>query len=51
LHFPEDEPLRACLAVSLMNLGRFKEALGLLERCPNQPQAQQLATACRRALK
>jgi radical SAM superfamily enzyme YgiQ (UPF0313 family) len=50
-HFPEDEPLRACLAVSLMSLGRFQEALGWLERCPSQPQAQQLATACRRALK
>ncbi len=49
-HFPEDEPLRACLAVSLMNLGQYQEALGLLERCPNQPQAQQLATACRQAM-
>jgi radical SAM superfamily enzyme YgiQ (UPF0313 family) len=51
VHFPEDEPLRACLAVSLMNLGRFKEALALLEHCSNQPQAQQLATACRQAMK
>jgi radical SAM superfamily enzyme YgiQ (UPF0313 family) len=50
-HFPENETLRACLAVSLMNLGRFQEALGWLERCPSQPQAQQLATACRQALK
>jgi radical SAM superfamily enzyme YgiQ (UPF0313 family) len=49
-HFPEDEPLRICQAVSLMNLDRFKEALALLERCPNQPQAQQMALACRRAM-
>jgi radical SAM superfamily enzyme YgiQ (UPF0313 family) len=50
-HFPEDEPLRACLAVSLMNLGRFKEALALLERCPNQPSVGGLVEACRNALR
>jgi tetratricopeptide (TPR) repeat protein len=50
-HFPGDEHLLMCLAVSLMNLGRFKEALTLLERCPNQPQAMQLTAACRQALK
>jgi radical SAM superfamily enzyme YgiQ (UPF0313 family) len=50
-HFPDDEHLRMCLAVSFMNLGRFKEALTLFERCPNQPQAMQLAAACRQALK
>ena len=50
-HFPDDEHLLMCLAVSLMNLGRFKEALTLLERCPNQPQAMQLAAACRQAMK
>ena len=50
-HFPDDEHLLTCLAVSLMNLGRFKEALTLLERCPNQPQAMQLTAACRQAVK
>jgi anaerobic magnesium-protoporphyrin IX monomethyl ester cyclase len=50
-HFPDDEHLLMCLAVSLMNLGRFKEALTLLERCPNQPQAMQLTAACRQAMK
>jgi tetratricopeptide (TPR) repeat protein len=48
-HFPDDGPLQICLAVSLMNLGRFTEALSLLERCPEQPQVQRLAAACRRA--
>lgn len=50
-HFPEDEPLRACLAVSLMNLERYPDALTLLERCPNQPQVQQLVMACRQAMR
>lgn len=50
-HFPDDEQLQVCLAVSLMNLGRFKEALSLLGRCPSQPQAMQLAAACRQAMK
>jgi radical SAM superfamily enzyme YgiQ (UPF0313 family) len=50
-NFPDDEHLRMCLAVSLMNLGRFKEALTLLECCPNQPQAMQLAAACRQAVR
>jgi hypothetical protein len=40
-----------CLAVSLMNLGRFREALALFDRCPGRPQALQLAAACRRALR
>lgn len=50
-HFPEDEPLRACLAVSLMNLERYPDALTLLERCPNQPQVQHLVMACRQAMR
>ena len=50
-HFPEDEPLRACLAVSLMNLERYPDALTLLERCSNQPQVQQLVMACRQAMR
>ena len=49
-HFPEDEPLKACLAVSLMNLGRTSEALRLLERCPSRPQVQRLIMACRQAM-
>jgi radical SAM superfamily enzyme YgiQ (UPF0313 family) len=50
-HFPGDEQLQMCLAVSLMNLGRFREALALFDRCPGRPQALQLAAACRRALR
>ena len=50
-HFPGDEQLQVCLAVSLMNLGRFSDALAILDRCPSQPQTQRLASACRQALK
>jgi radical SAM superfamily enzyme YgiQ (UPF0313 family) len=50
-HFPDDAHLQICLAVSHMNLGRFEEALRLLQRCPNQPRATQLAAACRQAMK
>ena len=49
-HFPGDEPLRICLAVSQMNLGRFQEALTLLTHCMHQPEAQRLAAACRNAM-
>jgi len=50
-HFPGDEQLRICLAVSQMNLGRFREALALLTHCMNQPEAQRLAAACRSAMR
>jgi tetratricopeptide (TPR) repeat protein len=50
-HFPGNEHLRMGLAVSLMHLGRFKDALASVERCPDQPQAQQLAAACRQAMR
>lgn len=50
-HFPEDEQLMVCLAVSYMNLNRFHEALRLLERCRGEPQVERLAAACRRALR
>jgi len=49
-HFPKDEQLMICLAVSRMNQGRFRDAVGLLDRCENQPQARQLAASCRHAL-
>jgi radical SAM superfamily enzyme YgiQ (UPF0313 family) len=49
-HFPDDEHLSICLAVSLMNLGRFRQALELLERRRNSPRAKQLAAACRQAM-
>jgi len=49
-YFPGDEQLRVCLAVSQMNLGRFREALALLTHCTSQPDAQRLAAACRTAM-
>jgi len=49
-HFPEDEQLKICLAVNLMNLDRFKEALAWLARCPSLPAAGPLAEACRKAI-
>jgi len=49
-HFPGDEQLRVCLAVSQMNQGRFREALALLTHCTSQPEAQRLAAACRNAM-
>ena len=49
-HFPEDERLLTALAVSLMNLGRFQEALELLGRWPELAEAQRLAEACRNAM-
>lgn len=50
-HFPGDEQLMVCLAVSHMNLNGFQEALRLLERCRGEPQVERLAAACRRALR
>jgi len=49
-HFPENEQLSACLSVSLMHLGRFHEALALLDRCPERPETAALAKACRKAI-
>ncbi|TFG43858.1 MAG: radical SAM protein [Syntrophobacterales bacterium] len=49
-HFPDDEHLSICLAVSLMNLERFRQALELLKRRRNSPRAKQLAAACRQAM-
>jgi radical SAM superfamily enzyme YgiQ (UPF0313 family) len=49
-HFPDDEQLLICLAVSQMNLGRFQEALAALARCPNHLHGRRLAEACRRAM-
>jgi radical SAM superfamily enzyme YgiQ (UPF0313 family) len=49
-HFPMDEQLLICLAVTLMNLGRFQGALRFLARCSGQAEAQRLAEACRQAM-
>ncbi len=50
-HFPGNEQLMICLAVSHMNLNRFQEALRLLERCRRESQVERLSTECRRALR
>jgi len=49
-HFPDDEQLLTCQAVSQMNLGRFQEALASLACGPNHPAAERLAAACRKAM-
>ncbi len=49
-HFPADDPLKVCLAVSHMNLGEFQEALRRLADCRPDPQAERLAAACRSAI-
>jgi radical SAM superfamily enzyme YgiQ (UPF0313 family) len=49
-HFPGDAQLQICLAVSQMNLGRFREALALIERHPDLPEAAPLVDACRKAI-
>ncbi len=48
--FPESEPLHICLAVSFMNLGKFNDALLLLEKFQDSPNALQQIAACHRAL-
>jgi hypothetical protein len=48
---PGSEALHLCLAVSLMNLGRFREALDHLSRFPHSVQAGQLSATCRKALR
>jgi len=49
-HFPENEPLHVCLAVSLMNLGDYQEALETLLKVRHSPEAQPHLAACRQAL-
>ncbi len=49
-YFPESEQLHVCLAVSLMHLGRFKEALEHLLLFPSSPEALIRAAACYEAL-
>ena len=49
-HFPDHESLHLCLAVSLMNLGRYREALSHLEPFAASPQAGPHLAECRRVL-
>lgn len=45
-HFKESKSLNICMAVSLMNLGRFKEALGFLEPFKNDPEVAPYVKTC-----
>ncbi|MBW1816535.1 MAG: cobalamin-dependent protein [Deltaproteobacteria bacterium] len=47
---PRSEALHICLAISLMNLGRYREALDHLMRFPRSAQAAGLKETCHRAL-
>lgn len=49
-HFPENEPLHMCLGVGYMNLGRFSDALRVLMKFKESPEALNRIEACRRAL-
>ncbi len=49
-HFSASKDLNVCMAVSLMNLGRFKKALGFLEPFKEEPETAPYIKACNRAL-
>lgn len=49
-HFPESEGLSLCLATNLMNQGRFRDALRLLLRFEDSPQALPYIADCYRAM-
>lgn len=49
-HFPDNLNLNICMAVSLMNLGRFKEALCFLEPFNGIPEVETYIRACNNAL-
>ena len=48
--FPENEPLHICLAVSLMNLGKFGDALSTFMKFQDSPDARRHIAACREML-
>ena len=49
-HFPSDRDMRLGLAVALMNQGRFKDALPILENHPDTGRTAQLILGCRSRL-
>ena len=49
-HFPHSVELHLCLGINLMNLGRFEDALSVLARFEDAPQARYYITECQRAL-
>ena len=46
-HHPQSEPLSLCLGVSLMNLGRFEEAVSHFSRFPDSEEARAYGARCR----
>ncbi|MDD3619585.1 MAG: radical SAM protein [Desulfobulbaceae bacterium] len=48
--FPDDEQLNICQGINFMNQGRFREALSLLLKFQDSPQALQFIAACYREL-
>jgi anaerobic magnesium-protoporphyrin IX monomethyl ester cyclase len=48
--FPESEPLHICLGVSYMNLGKFGDALAVLMKFQDSPNALQQIAACHGAM-
>jgi anaerobic magnesium-protoporphyrin IX monomethyl ester cyclase len=50
-HFPESETLHLCLAITYMNLGRYRDALPHLLKFPNSREATSHLETCRQALR
>jgi len=49
-YFADSQPLSCCLAVSYMNLGRFRDALHLLEKFKESPEVSGHLDICYKAL-
>lgn len=49
-HYPQSENLRLCIGISLMNLGKFQEALSHLLKIEHSEEAAYYLSACRQAL-
>ncbi|SMC87557.1 Radical SAM superfamily enzyme YgiQ, UPF0313 family [Desulfocicer vacuolatum DSM 3385] len=50
IHFGNDKSLNICMAVSLMNLGRFSDALSFLEKFKSHDDIQPYVNACKSKL-
>jgi radical SAM superfamily enzyme YgiQ (UPF0313 family) len=49
-HYPQSEPLQMCLGISLMNLGKYHDAIAYFARFPESTDALGQMAACYRAL-
>ena len=50
-HFPKDPQLNICMGVTLMNMGKFEQALDYLRGYQDREEAAHFAALCYRALK